>query len=179
MSIDDKMEKRYRELRLKERTNGINSSKNETSYVGFATGPEEYVYVTATQSEPMDFCPECNGMMLPYLDGQKCQSCGYSEGVSERVSEVKVEYTRIPEIKENSYRPKSVIIKDQFEDENKDPQELKDKLTNLDEDIFDIVVMLLGVPKSLEKEEKINRIIGHNKTVRIDNAIEHAHKIKL
>ena len=58
------------------------------------------------------------------------------------------------------------------------PEELDEKLTNLDDDIFDIVVLILGVPKSLEKIDKIEFINNNYRAVRIENAIQHALKIK-
>ena len=85
MSIDDKMERLHRERRLTERTTAENPSNKNSSYEGFTVAQEEYTQANATQSEPMDFCPECNGMMLPYLDGHKCKDCGYTEGVSEEL----------------------------------------------------------------------------------------------
>ena len=184
MSIDDKMERRYREFRLSERKNESYPPKNELISEGFSVGPEEYIYATAIQSEPMAFCPECNGMMLPYLDGQKCKDCGYTKGVSAELMKEsekdKVEYVRSPEIKANSFKPKSrpIIVKDQFEEENISFDELKDKLMYLDDIIFDIVIMILGVPKSLDKDEQITFMSKNNRLVRIENAIQHARKIK-
>ena len=63
MSIDDKMERLHRERRLTERTNAENPSNKNSSYEGYTIAQEEYIPANATQSEPMDFCPECNGMM--------------------------------------------------------------------------------------------------------------------
>ena len=58
------------------------------------------------------------------------------------------------------------------------PKDLNEKLSNLDDDTFEIVMLLLGVPKSLEKEKKINYINDNYKVDRIENAIIHAKKIK-
>ena len=58
------------------------------------------------------------------------------------------------------------------------PKDLNEKLLNLDNDTFEIVMLLLGVPKSLEKEKKINYINDNYKVDRIENAIIHAKKIK-
>ena len=58
------------------------------------------------------------------------------------------------------------------------PKDLNKKLSNLDDDTFEIVMLLLGVPKSLEKEKKINYINDNYKVARIENAIIHAKKIK-
>ena len=58
------------------------------------------------------------------------------------------------------------------------PKDLNEKLSNLDDDTFEIVMLLLGVPKSLEKEKKINYINDNYKVARIENAIIHAKKIK-
>lgn len=52
--------------------------------------------------------------------------------------------------------------------------ELNDKLTNLNEDAFNFVILQLGVPKSLEKEEKIIFIMDNYRLVRIENAINYA-----
>ena len=184
MSIDDKMERRYRERRLSERKNEAYPPKNELISEGFSVGPEEYIYATAIQSEPMAFCPECNGMMLPYLDGHKCKDCGYTKGVSEELikeaEKNEVQYVRNPEIKVNDYKPKSRIIKpkEEIKDSNLSSQEIKELFANLNEDIFDIVIMILGVPKSLNKEGKITFMSENYKAVRIENAIQHARKIK-
>ena len=65
MSIDDKIEHLYRENKLTEKK-GNKPRKNELSYEGFTIESGEYIPANATQTEPMVFCPECNGMMLPY-----------------------------------------------------------------------------------------------------------------
>ena len=51
---------------------------------------------------------------------------------------------------------------------------IKDKLFNLENDIFNIVIMILGVPKSLEKEEKIDFLLDNNKFDRIEANIKNA-----
>ena len=58
------------------------------------------------------------------------------------------------------------------------PIEVKDKLNGLDDDIFNIMLLLLGVPKALKKGEKIDFIIDNYKEIRIDAAINYAKKIK-
>ena len=186
MSIDDKMERLHRERRLTERTNAENPSNKNSTYEGFTVAQEEYIQANATQSEPMDFCPECNGMMLPYLDGHKCKDCGYTKGVSEELikksEEKEKRYTfSSVEIKPtvNNYRPKSRIIKPKEEvAPTFSSQELKDTLSNLDDDTFDVVASLFGVPKSLEKEEKIDIMIENHKSSSIERNIQHAEKIK-
>ena len=57
-------------------------------------------------------------------------------------------------------------------------QELKEILTNLDEDIFEKVILLFGVPKSLEKEEKIDFMLDNNRFDRIESNIEYAKVMK-
>ena len=186
MSIDDKMERLHRERRLTERTNAENPSNKNSSYEGFTVAQEEYIQANATQSEPMDFCPECNGMMLPYLDGHKCKDCGFTKGVSEElIKESKEKEKRYTfssvEIKPkvNDYRPKSRIIKPKEEvAPTLSSQELKDTLSNLDDDTFDVVASLFGVPKSLEKEKKIHFMIENHKSSSIERNIQHAEKIK-
>ena len=186
MSIDDKMERLHRERRLTERTNAENPSNKNSTYEGFTVAQEEYTQANATQSEPMDFCPECNGMMLPYLDGHKCKDCGYTKGISEELikesEEKEKRYTfSSVEIKPkvNDYRPKSRIIKPKEEVTSAlSSQELKDALSNLDDDILDIVVSLFGVSKSLEKEDKIDFMIENHKSSSIERNIQHAEKIK-
>ena len=186
MSIDDKMEKLHRERRLTERTNAENPSNKNSSYEGFTVAQEGYIQANATQSEPMDFCPECNGMMLPYLDGHKCKDCGFTKGVSEELikesEEKEKRYTfSSVEIKPkvNDYRPKSRIIKPEEEVATAlSSQELKDTLSNLDDDTFDVVASLFGVPKSLEKDEKIDFMIENHKSSSIERNIQHAEKIK-
>ena len=178
MSIDDKMERLHRERRLTERTNAENPSNKNSIYEGFTVAQEEYIQANATQSEPMDFCPECNGMMLPYLDGHKCKDCGYTKGVSEELikksEEKEKRYTfSSVEIKPkvNDYKPKSRIIKPKEEVAPAlSSQELKDT--------FDVVTSLFGVPKSLEKEEKIDFMIENHKSSSIERNIQHAEKIK-
>lgn len=76
------------------------------------------------------------------------------------------------------HSPSSSRVKKENEIPPLDPVEWKDKLSSLEDDIFDIVVLLLGVPKSLEKEEKIDFIINNYKEVRIEAAIAYAKKIK-
>lgn len=186
MSIDDKMERLHRERRLTERTNAENPSNKNSSYEGYTIAPEDYFQANATQSDPMDFCPECNGMMLPYLDGHKCNDCGYTKGVSEElIKETKKEEKRYTyssvetKPKVNNYRPRSRIIKPKQEDiSTSSSDELNHKLTNLEEDLFNIVILLLGVPKSLEKEEQISFIMDNYRLVRIENAINYAEEIK-
>ena len=186
MSIDDKMERLHRERRLTERRNAENPSNKNSSYEGFTVAQEDYIQANATQSEPMDFCPECNGMMLPYLDGHKCKDCGFTKGVSEElIKESKEKEKRYTfssvEIKPkvNDYRPKSRIIKPKEEvAPTLSSQELKDTLSNLDDDTFDVVASLFGVPKSLEKEEKIDFMIENHKSSSIERNIQHAEKIK-
>lgn len=186
MSIDDKMERLYRERRLTERRNSENPSNKNSTYEGFAVAQEEYIQSNATQSEPMDFCPECNGMMLPYLDGHKCKDCGYTKGVSEELikksEEKEKRYTfSSVEIKPkvNDYKPRSRIIKPKEEVAPAlSSQELKDTLSNLDDDTFDVVASLFGVPKSLEKEEKIDVMIENHKSSSIERNIQYAQKIK-
>ena len=179
MSIDDKIEHLYRENKLTEKK-GNKPRKNELSYEGFAVGSGEYIPANATQTEPMVFCPECNGMMLPYLDGYKCNDCSYTKGVSEELIKESekndVEYVRNPEIK---VKPRSRIIKHKEESISTfSRQELKEILTNLDEDIFDKVILLFGVPKSLEKEEKIDFMLENNKFDRIEANIKYAKVMK-
>ena len=186
MSIDDKMERLHRERRLTERTNAENPSNKNSSYEGFTVAQEEYIQANATQSEPMDFCPECSGMMLPYLDGHKCNDCGYTKGVSEELikeSEEKEKRYTFSSVeikpKDNDYRPRSRIVKSKEEPASTfSSQELKDKLSNLDDDTFDVVASLFGVPKSLEKEEKIDFMIENHKSSSIERNIQHAEKIK-
>ena len=183
MSIDDKMERLHRERRLTERTNAENPSNKNSSYEGYIIAPEDYFQANATQSDPMDFCPECNGMMLPYLDGHKCKDCGFTKGVSEELikeaGKNDVQYVRSPEIKVNDYNPTSRIIKPKEEvTSTLSSEELKDKLFNLDEDIFDKVILLFGVPKSLEKEEKIDFLLENNKYDRIEANIKYAKVMK-
>lgn len=72
----------------------------------------------------------------------------------------------------------SNIVKIEKEVPAMDPVEWRNKLNSLEDDIFDIAVLLLGVPKSLSKEDKIDFIIANYKQVRIEAAIEHAKKIK-
>ena len=185
MSIDDKIEHLYRENKLTEKK-GNKPSQRELSYEGFAVGLGEYIPANATQSEPMSFCPECNGMMLPYLDGYKCNDCSYTKGVSEELikesEEKEKRYTfSSVEIKPkvNDYRPKSRIIKPKEEVATAlSSQELKDTLSNLDDDTFDVVASLFGVPKSLEKEEKIDIMIENHKSISIERNIQYAQKIK-
>ena len=186
MSIDDKMERLHRERRLTERTNAENPSNKNSTYEGFTVAQEEYIQANATQSEPMDFCPECNGMMLPYLDGHKCKDCGYTKGVSgELIKESEEKEKRYTfssveiEPTVNNYRPKSRIIKPKDEvAPTFSSQELKYTLSNLDDDTFDVVASLFGVPKSLEKEEKIDFMIENHKSSSIERNIQHAEKIK-
>ena len=186
MSIDDKMERLHRERRLTERRNAENPSNKNSSYEGFTVAQEDYIQAYATQSEPMDFCPECNGMMLPYLDGHKCKDCGYTEGVSEELikeSEEKEKRYAFSSVeikpKVNDYKPRSRIIKPKEEvTSTLSSEELKDKLFNLDEDIFDKVILLFGVPKSLEKEEKIDFLLENNKYDRIEANIKYAKVMK-
>ncbi len=174
MSIDDKMERLYRENKLTEKK-GNKSRQNELSYEGYSTGSEEYVYANAIQTEPMAFCPECDGMMLPYLDGHKCNGCGYTEE-SVKESNHEVEYVRIPE---KRVKPNSRIIKPKAEVTSTFRlEELKDELSNLDDGIFDIVASLLGVPNSLEKEGKIDFMIDNYKSKSIERNIQHAKKIR-
>ena len=110
MSIDDKIEHLYRENKLTEKK-GNKPRKNELSYEGFTIESGEYIPANATQTEPMVFCPKCNGMMLPYLDGYKCNDCSYTKEVSEELIKESekndVEYVRNPEIK---VKPRSRII---------------------------------------------------------------------
>ena len=153
MSIDDKMERLHRERRLTERTTAENPSNKNSSYEGFTVAQEEYIQANATQSEPMDFCPECNGMMLPYLDGHKCKDCGFTKGVSEELIKESKE-------KEKRYTFTSVEIKPKVND------------------ILDIVASLFGIPKSLEKDEKIDIMIENHKSSSIERNIQHAEKIK-
>ncbi len=182
MSIDDKMERLHRERRLTERTNAENPSSKNSSYEGFTVAQEEYIQANATQSEPMDFCPECNGMMLPYLDGHKCNDCGYTKGVSEELikeSEEKEKRYTFSSVdikpKVNNYRARSRIIKPKEEVMSTlSSDELNDKLSNLNDDAFIFVILQLGVPKSLEKEEKIIFIMDNYRLVRIENAIHQA-----
>lgn len=75
-------------------------------------------------------------------------------------------------------RPSPSRVKTENEVPALDPMEWKDKLNSLEEDIFDIAVLLLGVPKSLAKDDKIDYIIANYKQVRIEAAINHAKKIK-
>ena len=182
MSIDDKMEHLYRENKFSEKQ-GNKSRQNELSFEGFDVKSGEYIPANATQSEPMGFCPECNGMMLPYLDGHKCKDCGFTKGVSEElIKEAEkndVQYVRSLEIKVNDYKPRSRIIKPNEEvTSTLSSEELKDKLFNLDEDIFDKVILLFGVPKSLEKEEKIDFLLENNKYDRIEANIKYAKVMK-
>ena len=176
MSIDDKMERLHRERRLTER----NPSNKNSTYEGFTVAQEDYIQANATQSEPMDFCPECNGMMLPYLDGHKCKDCGYAEGVSEELikksEEKEKRYTfSSVEIKPtvNNYRPKSRIIKPKEE-----VAPTFSSQENLDDDILNIVASLFGIPKSLEKDEKIDIMIEYHKSSSIERNIQYAQKIK-
>lgn len=186
MSIDDKMERLHRERRLTERTNAENPSNKNSTYEGFTVAQEEYTQANATQSEPMDFCPECNGMMLPYLDGHKCKDCGYTEGVSEELikksEEKEKRYTfSSVEIKPkvNGYKPRSRIIKPKEEAiSTLSSEELNDKLINLNDASFDFVMLQLGVPKSLDREEKIIFIMDNYRLVRIENAIQQAENMK-
>ena len=186
MSIDDKMERLHRERRLTERRNAENPSNKNSSYEGFTVAQEDYIQAYATQSEPMDFCPECNGMMLPYLDGHKCKDCGFTKGVSEELikksEEKEKRYTfSSVEIKPkvNDYRPRSRVIKPKEEvAPTLSSQELKDTLSNLDDDTFDVVASLFGIPKSLEKDEKIDIMIENHKSSSIERNIQHAEKIK-
>ena len=134
----------------------------------------------------MGFCPECNGMMLPYFDGYKCNDCGYTQNVSEDLKKESEEKEKryvfsSAEIKPtvNNYSPKSRIIKPKEEvSSTLSSQELKDRLSNLDDDIFDVVTSLFGVPNSLEKEEKIDFMIENHKSSSIERNIQHAEKIK-
>lgn len=179
MSIDDKMEHLYRENKLTEKK-GNKPSQRELSYEGFTIESGEYIPANATQTEPMVFCPKCNGMMLPYLDGYKCNDCSYTKGVSEELIKESekndVEYVRNPEIKVN---PRSRIIKNKEESISTfSRQELKEILTNLDEDIFDKVILLFGVPKSLEKDEKIDFMLETNRFDRIEANIKYAKVMK-
>ena len=179
MSIDDKIEHLYRENKLTEKK-GNKPSQRELSYEGFTIESGEYIPANATQTEPMVFCPKCNGMMLPYLDGYKCNDCSYTKGVSEELIKESekndVEYVRNPEIK---IKPRSRIIKHKEESISTfSRQELKEILTNLDEDIFDKVILLFGVPKSLEKEEKIDFLLENNKYDRIEANIKYAKVMK-
>ena len=179
MSIDDKIEHLYRENKLTEKK-GNKPSQRELSYEGFTIESGEYILANATQTEPMAFCPECNGMMLPYLDGYKCNDCSYTKGVSEELIKESekndVEYVRNPEIK---VKPRSRIIKNKEESIYAfSRQELKEILTNLDEDIFDKVILLFGVPKSLEKEEKIDFMLENNRFDRIEANIKYAKAMK-
>ena len=179
MSIDDKIEHLYRENKLTEKK-GNKPSQRELSYEGFTIESGEYIPANATQTEPMVFCPKCNGMMLPYLDGFKCNDCSYTKGVSEELIKESekndVEYVRNPEIK---VKPRSRIIKHKEESISTfSRQELKEILTNLDEDIFEKVILLFGVPKSLEKEEKIEFMLENNRFDRIEANIKYAKVMK-
>ena len=179
MSIDDKIEHLYRENKLTEKK-GNKPRQSELSYEGFTIESGEYIPANATQTEPMVFCPKCNGMMLPYLDGYKCNDCRYTKGVSEELIKESekndVEYVRNPEIK---IKPRSRIIKHKEESISTfSRQELKEILTNLDEDIFEKVILLFGVPKSLEKEEKIDFMLENNKFDRIEANIKYAKVMK-
>ena len=90
-----------------------------------------------------------------------------------------MQYVRSPEIKVNDYKPRSRIIKPKEEvTSTLSSEELKDKLFNLDEDIFDKVILLFGVPKSLEKEEKIDFLLENNKYDRIEANIKYAKVMK-
>ena len=185
MSIDDKMEHLYRENKFSEKQ-GNKSRQNELSFEGFDVKSGEYIPANATQSEPMVFCPECNGMMMPYLDGHKCKVCGFTKGVSEELikesEEKEKRYTfSSVEIKPtvNNYRPKSRIIKPKEEPASTfSSQELKDTLSNLDDDTFDVVASLFGIPKSLEKEEKIDFLLENNKYDRIEANVKYAKVMK-
>ena len=179
MSIDDKIEHLYRENKLTEKK-GNKPRQSELSYEGFTIESGEYIPANATQTEPMVFCPLCNGMMLPYLDGFKCNDCSYTKGVSEELIKESekndVEYVRNPEIK---VKPRSRIIKHKEESISTfSRQELKEILTNLDEDIFDKVILLFGVPKSLEKDEKIDFMLETNRFDRIEANIKYAKVMK-
>ena len=81
--------------------------------------------------------------------------------------------------KVNDYRPKSRIIKPKEEvAPTFSSQELKDTLSNLDDDILDIVASLFGITKSLDKDEKIDIMIENHKSSSIERNIQHAEKIK-
>ena len=179
MSIDDKMEHLYRENKFSEKQ-GTKSKQNGLIFEGFDVKSGEYIPANATQTEPMVFCPKCNGMMLPYLDGYKCNDCSYTKGVSEELIKESekndVEYVRNPEIK---VKPRSRIIKNKEESISAfSRQELKEILTNLDEDIFEKLILLFGVPKSLEKEEKIDFMLENNRFDRIEANIKYAKVMK-
>ena len=179
-------EQLYRENKLSEKR-GNKPSQNGLSYEGFAVESGDHIPANATQSEPMDFCPQCNGMMLPYFDGHKCNDCGYAKGVSKELikesEEKEKRYTfSSVEIKPkvNNYKPRSRIIKPKEEVMSTlSSDELNDKLTNLNDAAFDFVILQLGVPKSLDKEEKIIFIMDNYRLVRIENAINYAEEKKL
>ena len=81
--------------------------------------------------------------------------------------------------KVNDYKPRSRVIKPKEEvAPTLSSQELKDTLSNLDDDTFDVVASLFGVPKSLEKEKKIDFMIENHKSSSIERNIQHAEKIK-
>ena len=175
MSIDDKMERLHRERRLTERRNSENPSNKNSSYEGFTVAQEEYIRANATQSEPMEFCPECNGMMLPYLDGHKCQGCGFTKGVSEELINESEEKEKRYTFSSVEIKPKSRIIKPKEEVVSTlSSDKLNDKLTNLEDTVFNFVILQLGVPKSLAKEEQIIFIMDNYRLVRIENAIRQA-----
>ena len=118
-------------------------------------------------------------MMLPYLDGHKCKDCGFTKGVSEELIKEAEEKEKgyafsSVEIKPkvNNYNPRSRIIKPKEEViSTLSSDELYDKLTNLNDAAFVFVILQLGVPKSLDKEEQIIFIMNNYKLVRIENAI--------
>lgn len=184
----------------------------------------------SVDSEPMKFCPECNGMMIPTENGiLRCNSCGYgTDGSKRRISKPYYYYNHEPEIKNGSLYTddQKRIIKrlNAFDDQtfdyfcsylnipntlNKDEiienlfserserfindaitqaldrkfeitkeNNLKNRLANLEEDVFNILVDNLNVSTGKNKEQQIEDIISGRQIYQVENEIEKARKPK-
>jgi len=218
---------RFQHLKIKDQKDSKSEINGEI--VGAIDQSKDYAIKTF-ESEPMKFCPECNGMMIPAENGVlRCNSCGYGEdGSKRRISKPYYYYDHEPEIKNGSLYTddQKMIIKklNAFDDQtfdyfcsylnipntlNKDEiienlfserserfindaitqaldkkfeitkeNNLKNRLADLEEDVFNILVDNLNVSTGKTKEQQIEDIISGRQIYQVENEIEKARKPK-
>lgn len=149
---------RFQHLKIKDQKD----SKSEINgkIVGAVDQNKDYAIKTS-ESEPMKFCPKCNGMMLPSENGDlRCNSCGYGfDGSQRKISKPYYYYNHEPEIRQGTNL-------------TEDQKRIVKILNEFDDQSFDIFCSTLNISNTDNKDEVIDNIFSNRSEIFIDSAIK-------
>ena len=151
---------RFQHLKIKNQKDSKSEIKGEI--VAVVDQSKDYTIKTS-ESEPMKFCPECNGMMVPTEDGDlRCNRCGYGfDGKRRHVSKPYYYYNH-----ESKIEYATPFTEDQ--------KRIIRILNDFDKLTFDCFCSYLGISNSEDKKEIIENLFSDRSEKYISTAIDHA-----